>query len=114
VKVENMPRTVLITIEGLLEMMINRDKLKLIDVLSEKDYKSGHIPGAINLPIDNLETLAKEHLEKSDTIVVYCGGYDCQASTRATKRLLEMGYEKTLDFKAGKRGWVHAGLELEK
>jgi len=109
-----MPRTVLITIEGLLEMMINRDKFKLIDVLSEKDYKSGHIPGAINLPVDNLETLAQEHLEKADTIVVYCGGYSCQASTRATKKLLEMGYEKTLDFKAGKRGWVHAGLELEK
>jgi len=36
------------------------------------------------------------------------------ASTRADKKLLEMGYEKTLDFKAGKRGWSNAGLKLEK
>lgn len=109
-----MVRIVLITIESLLEMMINRDNFKLVEVLSEKEYKSGHVPGAINLPLDNLETLASERLEKADTIVVYCGSYSCQASTRATKKLLEMGYEKTLDFKAGKRGWVHAGLELEK
>lgn len=109
-----MPRIEFITIERLLEMSANKEKFKLVEVLAEDEFKSGHILGAINLPLDKLETLAKEHLKKTDTIVVYCASYSCQASTKAARKLLDMGYEKTLDFKAGKRGWVHAGLELKK
>jgi rhodanese-related sulfurtransferase len=103
-----------ITIENLLEMLVNNEEFKLVEVLPEESFKSGHIPGAINIPLEKLETLAKEYLKKTDTIVVYCASYTCQASTKAAKKLLEMGYEKTLDFKAGKQGWRHAGFELEK
>ena len=103
-----------ITIERLLEMKANNKKFTLVDVLSEESYKEGHIPGAINIPLENLESLAERYLDNRDTIVVYCGSYSCQASTKATRKLLEMDYENTLDFKAGKRGWQHAGLELEK
>lgn len=109
-----MPKIEFITLENLLEMSANEEKFRLVEVLSEENFKNGHIPGAINLPLDKLEVLAKEHLGKTDTIVVYCGSYACQASTRAAKKLLEMGYEKTLDFKAGKKGWSNAGLKLEK
>jgi rhodanese-related sulfurtransferase len=95
-------------------MNANEEKFTLVDVLSEESYKEGHIPGAINIPLGNLESLAERYLDRKDTIVVYCGSYSCQASTKATKKLLEMGYENTLDFKAGKRGWQHAGLKLKK
>ncbi len=53
-------------------------------------------------------------LKKDETIVVYCSDYRCQTSTKAARRLLEMGYEKVFEYKAGKRGWVHCGLELER
>jgi rhodanese-related sulfurtransferase len=109
-----MKKLTFITIERLLEMNANEEKFTLVDVLSEESYKEGHIPGAINLPLGNLEPLAERYLDRKDTIVVYCGSYSCQASTKATRKLLEMGYENTLDFKAGKRGWQHAGLGLEK
>jgi len=109
-----MKKLTFITIERLLEMNANEEKFTLVDVLSEESYKEGHIPGAINIPLGNLEPLAERYLDRKDTIVVYCGSYSCQASTKATKKLLEMGYENTLDFKAGKRGWQHAGLKLEK
>ena len=58
--------------------------------------------------------MLKTILGKNDKIVVYCAKYACQASTRAAKTLLKMGYRKILDFKAGKRGWLHSGLDLEK
>ena len=103
-----------ITIERLLEMKANNQKFTLVDVLSEESYNEGHIPGAINIPLGDLELLAERRLDRQDTIVVYCGSYSCQASTKVTRKLLEMGYENTLDFKAGKRGWQHTGLELEK
>lgn len=95
-------------------MKANKEKFKLVEVLSEEEYKDGHIPGAINIPLEKLEALASKRLSKRDTIIVYCASYSCQASTKAAWKLLEMGYTKTLDFKAGKRGWTHAGLELEK
>jgi rhodanese-related sulfurtransferase len=106
-----------ISIEKLLEMQANDQDFKLVDVLSEKSFNESHIPGAINIPFDggwSEETLTKEGITKDDTIVVYCASYACPKSTKATKRLLEMGYDKTFDFKTGKRGWRRAGLQLEK
>ena len=103
-----------ITIEDLLEMSANDQKFKLVEVLQEEEFKNGHIPGAVNIPLDKLDSLASKYLKKSDTVIVYCASHSCQASTKAARVLLQMGYRKTLDFKAGKRGWLHVGLELEK
>jgi len=103
-----------ISLDQLLEMITNNQKFKLVEVLAKENYKQGHIPGAINLPLDNLENLAKKFLKKTDLIVVYCASYSCHASTMATELLLKMGYKKTVDFKGSKKLWVDSGLELEK
>jgi len=103
-----------IAIEQLLEMMENKEQFKLVEVLSPESYKEGHIPGAINLPFDKVNELAPKHLKKTDAIIVYCANYHCQASTKATRALLDIGYLHTVDFKAGKQGWENAGLDLEK
>ena len=103
-----------IPIETLLEMQENGEDFKLVEVLREDGYNEGHIPGAINIPVDMLQGLASKHLKKTDTIIVYCASYGCHASINAAKTLLELGYKNILDFKAGKKGWADAGLELEK
>lgn len=103
-----------ISLEELLEKTANKESFKLVEVLPEDSFKQGHIPGAVNLPLEQLSARAGINLKKSDTIIVYCGGYACQASTKAAEALLNMGYKKTLDFKGGKKTWVGAGLELEK
>jgi rhodanese-related sulfurtransferase len=108
-----MQRIKLISIEEFLEMMLNKEDFKLVEVLSAKSYGEGHIPRAINIPLREVEERAVKELKKTDNIVTYCSSYACEASTKATRKLLEMGYENTLEFKAGKRGWVHAGLKLE-
>ncbi len=109
-----MKRIKFISIEQLLEMIENKDEFKLVEVLSEDSYKEGHLPNAVNLPLDNLKDLADKHLKMTDTIVVYCANYHCHASTKAAELLLEMGYNKVFDFKGSKKAWVDAGLELEK
>lgn len=109
-----MKRIKFVSLDNLLEMMENSDKFKLVEVLSEENYKEGHIPGAVNLPMDQLEKSAKKYLKKTDTIVVYCASYHCHASTNATRMLLDMGYKKVFDFKGSKKLWVDSGLELEK
>ena len=102
------------TIEQLLEMMENKEKFKLVEVLSQDSFRQGHLPGAINIPVDNLNNEASKKLKKTDTVVVYCASYTCHASTNAAKMLLEMGYKNVLDFKGSKKIWVDAGFELEK
>jgi len=82
--------------------------------VGEDSYKDGHIPNAINIPVDNLEKDASKKLKKTDTIVVYCASYSCHASTNAAIMLMKIGYKKVLDFKGSKKAWVDAGLELEK
>jgi rhodanese-related sulfurtransferase len=109
-----MNRIKFLTLEGLMEMMANREHFKLVEVLSKESYGQGHIPGAINIPLDNLEELAPKILKKTDVIVVYCANYHCHASTEAAETLLRMGFKKTLDFKGSKNLWVSSGLELEK
>ena len=101
-------------LDGLLEMQTNEEKFKLVEVLSPDSFRQGHIPGAINIPVDKLSNEAPKKLKKSDTIVVYCASYSCHASTNATIILMKMGYKKVLDFKGSKKAWVDAGLELEK
>lgn len=102
----------MIPIETILEMSVNNEPFKLVEVLSEDDYKKGHILGAINIPLDKIEKKASDQLQKNETIVVYCGSYSCGASTKAAKKLTAMDYAKVLDFKASKKGWVDAGFPL--
>ncbi len=108
-----MNRLRMITLEELLEMRENRDPFILVDVLSEETYRQGHIPGAVNIPLDRLKEKAPEILKKNETIVVYCASYACHASTRGARELMVMGYGGVLDFKGGRKGWLAAGLELQ-
>ena len=95
-----------------MEMKENNEPIKIIEVLPEEKYKEGHVPGAINIPLDKLEEGVKG-LDKKETLVVYCSSYKCQASTKAAKKLLELGFTNVLDFKAGKKSWTDAQLKLE-
>ena len=45
--------------------------LTLVDVRSAEEFAAGHLPGAINIPIDQLETRMSE-LKWGNEIVVYC------------------------------------------
>jgi len=109
-----MKRIKFISIEQLLEMIENKDNFKLVEVLREERFREGHIPRAINIPVDQLEKAAKNKLKKTDKIVVYCASYTCHASTNAAKILLNMGFKNVLDFKGSKKAWVDVGFELER
>lgn len=103
-----------ITLEQLMEMNVNKQRFKLVEVLDESSYKKGHLPGAMNIPVDKLKTAAPKKLKKNETIVVYCASYSCPLSTEAAALLGKIGYKKILDYKAGKQGWKDAGMEFEK
>ena len=62
----------------------------ILDVRTKGEYHSGHIPGAMNIPVNDLEDV-KDRIKKKDTpICVYClSGVRAAAGTR---KLESMGY----------------------
>lgn len=91
----------------------NDDDFVLIDVLGEDHFEEGHIPGAINIPLDQLGSTALQELEKDDDIVVYCKNEACQASPKAAEKLETLGFENVSDYEPGLEGWQAAGNEAE-
>ncbi|MDX1623630.1 MAG: rhodanese-like domain-containing protein [Gemmatimonadota bacterium] len=100
--------------DALKEKIDRGDHFRLIEVLSEEEYRSGHLPGAIHLPVDEIRERAPELLpDEDDTIVVYCRAPDCDASPKAVRILEELGYEEVLHYPGGKEGWEEAGYPME-
>ena len=51
-------------------------RLAIVDVLPVESYESGHLPGAISLPLAEVSARAREVLPDPDReIAVYCGGF---------------------------------------
>ncbi len=92
-----------------------RHPMILLEALPEMYYTSGHLPGAINLPHDQIRERAAQLLpDKSAFIVVYCANTPCQDSTIAARTLAMLGYSHVAEYVEGKQDWSEAGLPLEK
>ena len=61
----------------------------LLDVRETDEFQSGHVPGAVNLPLSRIE---QAKLEKNEAIFVYC--LRGTRSRQAVSRLMRMGYAK--------------------
>lgn len=98
-----------------LRAMIDRgDAMTLIEVLPEDNYRNYHLPGAINIPGDQLrETIPGTVSDKESTVVVYCANPSCAASDRAAQLLTDMGYRNVFDYRGGKEHWKEGGLPVE-
>ncbi len=102
-----------ITRDELLRMRKAGEKFTLVDVLEKDSYTKEHIPGAISIPLIDLELKAAKLLVKEDTIVVYCASFGCNASTMAAEKLQKLGYRKVMDYKGGLKDYKEGGLTLE-
>ena len=103
---------------------INRDELKakidrgdkfhLVETLAPEKFETAHLPGAVNLPPDQVKQRASQVLPDRDAeIVVYCGSSACTASEDAARELERQGYTKVRRFVGGKQDWINAGLPTE-
>ena len=84
----------------------------VLDVRPAEEYAAGHLPGAINIPIDRLEShLAR--LPKRKEIVAYCRGPYCLMSFEAVAALRKRGF-KARRLENGFPEWRAAGLPVER
>lgn len=67
----------------------------LIDVRTPKEYKDGHVPGAINRPVEDINSW-KDSIEKEQAIYLYCRSGN--RSGQAAKTLKNNGYSKVYDL----------------
>jgi rhodanese-related sulfurtransferase len=88
--------------------------LTLVEALPRKYYDAEHLPGAINIPHDQIHLQAAALLPDRDaTVVVYCANTPCQNSRLVAEALTAMGYAHVYEYVEGKQDWKTAGLPLE-
>lgn len=103
-----------ITLEQLRARLDSGDPITLVEALAPMYYDERHLPGALNIPHDQVDELAAERLPDRDAeIVVYCASGPCQNSGIAAARLTALGYSNVADYHEGKAEWVAAGLPTE-
>jgi rhodanese-related sulfurtransferase len=63
------------------EILLNEVRRKIdegaqiVEVLASDQYKKEHIPGAINIPLQEMDVHAVRHLDQTKPVVVYCYDY---------------------------------------
>jgi rhodanese-related sulfurtransferase len=91
---------------------VARGEVTVLDVRPAEEYRAGHIPGALSVPLDELESrLAR--LPRHQEIVAYCRGPYCLLAMEAVERLREHGFQATR-LEDSILDWRARGLEVEK
>ena len=93
-----------ITADEAAQLMQEETGFVLLDVRTQEEYASGHIPGAICIPN---ETIGSEEIpelpDKDQLILVYCRSGN--RSKQASQKLAEQGYTNVVEF-GGINGWT--------
>ena len=86
--------------------MMDEQDVVILDVREPGEYNSGHIPGAVLLPVGsiNRETAADVIPEKDSTVLVYCRSGN--RSKTASTVLAELGYTGIYEF-GGINSWPY-------
>jgi rhodanese-related sulfurtransferase len=87
-----------------------------IDARDKWDFSDGHIPNSINIPeykFDNNDPVLKS-IPKNKTLITYCGGDDCEMSSKLADNLFNLGYKNVYIFFGGWKEWLNAGYKFER
>lgn len=90
---------------------LQEQSVTLLDVRSHEEYALGHLPGAINMPLEELEQRLAE-LPREQEIIAYCRGPWCVLSGGAVTALRKRGF-KVRRLNSGFPDWQAAGLRVE-
>lgn len=84
----------------------------LIDSRPPGRYAQGHLPGALSVPLNELEKEGEKLLptDRSRTLVFYCGGLSCQLSPKSAAIAVKLGFKDVRMYPEGEPGWKKLDL----
>ncbi len=82
----------------------------LLDVRPVKEFQAGHIEGATNIPLEELEKRLP-YLANDKEIVAYCRGPYCVLAVQAVEVLRKIGF-RTIHFKGSVQDWEAKGFPV--
>lgn len=91
---------------------LREDSVTLLDVRPADEYVHGHLPGAINIPLNELEARLKD-LPVGQEIVAYCRGAYCVLAFEAVAMMRKKGLHARR-LEAGFPEWKAAGLPTQR
>jgi len=93
--------------------LINREKAVVVDVSEPDEFAAGHVGGAKNVPLGQLEERLPQVVKnKTVPLVLVCAkGARAQRAVAVAKKL---GYEKAEALAGGLKAWREAGMPVEK
>ncbi|MBK9141978.1 MAG: rhodanese-like domain-containing protein [Candidatus Melainabacteria bacterium] len=89
----------------------NQEPVTIVDLRQPELFAKGHVPTAINLLYDDLESKL-DKLSKDRTTIVYCYNITCHLSARAALLLARKGYP-VKEMIGGYAEWERAELPVE-
>lgn len=90
---------------------VKAENVQFVDVRTPEEYKSGHAPKAVNMPLDGFEKeLAK--LDKDKPVYLIC--QTGRRSQKAAEMLQGSNFKEIYNITGGTSAWSSANLPLEK
>ena len=89
---------------------VRRGEVTVLDVRPSEEYVAGHIPGALSVPLVDLEQRLAE-LPRDQEIVAYCRGPYCVLAVEAVRLLREHGF-RAVRLEDGIPDWRARGFDV--
>ena len=100
-----------------IRQVVEKKERMILDVRHKDFYDMGRLPGALSFPLSdwdrNVSRLA-DTIKKNTPLLVYCSGFDCDASHTVANRLAALNYTDVKVFPGGFDQWEQMGFEIEK
>lgn len=92
--------------------VFEKDKPFIIDVRDFNDYRKGHIPGAVNAPLEEIEQYTS-YFPEDRTTPMLCVCNRGNISLAGVLYLKSLGYRNARSINAGTIGWRENGYQIE-
>jgi len=97
--------------DALVKMQAEKDsRVFLLDVRNPAEFAEGHVPGAVNIPYDQVASRLGE-IPKDDEVVLYC--HSGRRAGLAAETLAANGYTKLAHLEGDMRGWQESGRPVD-
>jgi rhodanese-related sulfurtransferase len=92
--------------------MMNKEKAQVIDVCEPTEFAAGHVPGAKNVPLNQIGEAKGLPSNKQIPLIVVCA--TGMRSGKAVAQLKKLGHENVQALQGGLKSWREANLPIER